>query len=89
MDKEQESPSAAVTLDQVLKKYGKIWIWSILMTFSAAEFMRTLGGVNVLTYNIRNGQIGALPAKRPSVAFTEGLSVSPVSCPSSGCSNSW
>ncbi|QOY90740.1 hypothetical protein [Paludibaculum fermentans] len=60
MDKEQESPSAAVTLDQVLKKYGKIWIWSILMTFSAAEFMRTLGGVNVLTYNIRNGQIGGI-----------------------------
>ncbi|MGJ5816127.1 hypothetical protein [Paludibaculum fermentans] len=56
MDTDSESRNLAVTLDQVLKKYGKIWIWSILMTFGATEFMRTMSGMNLLTFNTRSGQ---------------------------------
>lgn len=56
MHNDQESQNAAVTLDQVLKKYGKIWIWSVLMTFGATEFMRTMSGMNLLIFNTRGGQ---------------------------------
>lgn len=56
MHNDQESQNAPVTLEQVLKKYGKIWIWSILMTFGATEFMRTMSGVNLLIFNTRGGQ---------------------------------
>lgn len=58
MNTDGESHSAPATLDQALRKYGKIWIWSILMTFGATEFMRTVGGLNVLSYNLRSSQLG-------------------------------
>ncbi|WP_321474982.1 hypothetical protein [uncultured Paludibaculum sp.] len=39
------------SLDYALKKYGKIWIWSILMTLSAAESLRVLSAVSMVAVN--------------------------------------
>jgi len=42
------------SLDQILKKYGKIWVWSILLTLSAAELMRTMGSLNMAVFNLKS-----------------------------------
>jgi hypothetical protein len=46
-----ETPTPApVTpdLDQVLRKYGKVWIWSILITASAAMFYREAANLSIV-----------------------------------------
>jgi hypothetical protein len=53
-------PSLPLTLDSVLRKYGKIWIWSILSAAIAALSMRTMGAVlQIFTVNMQfNGRNG-------------------------------
>jgi hypothetical protein len=39
------------TLDSVLRKYGKIWIWSILVAAAGGLTVRSLGNVGLIQWN--------------------------------------
>ncbi len=57
-----DDPSLPETLDSVLKKYGKIWIWSILATAVAALSARSYGTASLQFANYNNPgrtQLGA------------------------------
>jgi hypothetical protein len=45
-------------LDAVLRKYGKIWIWSILSAAVAALSVRTLGTTSILAFQGLAGAMG-------------------------------
>jgi hypothetical protein len=45
-------------LDSVLRKYGKIWIWSILSAAVAALSVRTLNNTSILAFQSMAGAIG-------------------------------
>jgi hypothetical protein len=51
-----DTDSVAENLDAVLRKYGKIWIWSILSAAVAALSMRAFTGASILTFQaFQNG----------------------------------
>lgn len=43
------------TLDAILRKYGKIWIWSILAAAVAALSARSLADLSIIQFNVFNG----------------------------------
>lgn len=45
-------------LDAVLRKYAKIWIWSILSAAVAALSVRTLGNISILAFQGMAGAMG-------------------------------
>jgi len=51
-------------LDAVLRKYGKIWIWSILSAAVAALSVRTLSNTSILAFQSMAGAIGG-PRNNP------------------------
>jgi hypothetical protein len=58
------------TLDSVLRKYGKIWIWSILCTAAAAFTVRGLSAGLGLQLSMMNNASSHLPASTLFPALT-------------------
>ena len=52
--------SVAENLDAVLRKYGKIWIWSILSAAVAALSVRVLNNSSILTFQGITGSMGGM-----------------------------
>jgi hypothetical protein len=50
---EPSQPTLSDTLDLILRKYGKVWIWSILLTINATYFLRLPTNIGVMSFNLR------------------------------------
>jgi hypothetical protein len=66
------------TLDAVLRKYGKIWIWSILSAALAALSTRTLSGVTFAASSL--GNFGLRSQLNPSLLFLSLTTIVPSTC---------
>jgi hypothetical protein len=55
-----DTNSVPENLDAVLRKYGKIWIWSILSAAVAALSVRVLNNSSILTFQGITGSMGGM-----------------------------
>ena len=55
-------------LDSIVKKYGKIWIWSILSAAVAALSVRSFNALNMVQLPLLNGR-GAQPFPYAAPAY--------------------
>ena len=57
MDDGISPETPADRLDTVLKKYGKLWLWSILLTFAATFLLLSISSMSMLLMNNRSGGV--------------------------------
>jgi hypothetical protein len=83
MEDESQSRPPAESFDAVLRKYGKIWIWSILITAAFTYFMRSTAYGGMLVLNMRDRALRYDPALWVPAAATT------IDCVATGLSLFW